>query len=99
MINNLKSECLSRQVLICQNRTCRKFGSQKILAAFLANSVPNVEVKGVGCLGQCGNGPMVLILPEEVWYWRVQLNEVPILIEQHLWQGNPVSAYLYPKFT
>lgn len=89
---------ITRQVLICQYKSCRKNGAEQILAAFQAQTLPNVDFKPVRCLGQCGNGPLVLILPEEVWYWRVLAAEVNTIIEQHL-QGNcPVTEFLYPKF-
>jgi (2Fe-2S) ferredoxin len=97
-VDTISSDGNLRQVLVCQNRTCRKSNSRKVLEAFLAAPVANVEVKGVGCLGQCGNGPMVLILPDEVWYWRVQPQDVPLLSEQHLRRNSVVFALLYPRF-
>jgi len=48
----------SRRVLVCQNRTCRKQGAAKVLAAFEKLSPSEVEVVASSCLGQCGNGPM-----------------------------------------
>ncbi|TAF56534.1 MAG: (2Fe-2S) ferredoxin domain-containing protein [Oscillatoriales cyanobacterium] len=67
---------ISKRVLVCQNRTCRKQGSAKVLAAFQKLSGAEVEVVASSCLGQCGNGPMVLVLPEEVWYSGVSAEEV-----------------------
>jgi (2Fe-2S) ferredoxin len=100
----------TKTVLVCQNRTCAKQGAAAVLAAFesccpaidptwpaptLPNSSP-IEVFGCGCLGQCGNGPMVHVLPEQVWYWRVQPEEVGAIVRQHLIGGCPISAMLYP---
>ncbi len=84
--------------MVCQNRTCCKQGASVVLAAFQAHPVPGVTVTGCGCLGQCGNGPMVLILPDEVWYSSVYPDEVPVVVERHLLNGRPVTAMLYPKF-
>jgi (2Fe-2S) ferredoxin len=64
------------QILICTNRTCRKQGSLKILEAFRALAIPGIDIVGCGCLGQCGNGPMVLCLPQQTWYQRVMVEEV-----------------------
>jgi uncharacterized protein (DUF952 family)/(2Fe-2S) ferredoxin len=64
-------------VLICQHLTCRKQGAAKVLAAFRALNTPNVTYDGCGCLGNCGNGPMVLILPARIWYYLVQPHDVP----------------------
>jgi NADH:ubiquinone oxidoreductase subunit E len=65
-----------KTVLVCQNRSCRKQGAEAVLAAFLASPVTNVKVIGSGCLGKCGNGPMVLIMPEQVWHSQVHPGEV-----------------------
>jgi (2Fe-2S) ferredoxin len=87
-----------RLVFVCQGRTCRKYGAGRVLEAFRAESVPGVEIVGCGCLGQCGNGPMVIIEPEHIWYWRVRPNEVSLIIEQHLRSSHPLVKMLYPKF-
>ena len=73
-----------RCVRVCQNRTCKKQGAAKVLAAFAALSIPDVMVMASSCLGECGNGPMVLILPDMVWYSSVQPDEVSLLIEEYL---------------
>lgn len=84
----------SREVLVCQNRACRKLGAAKVIAAFQALPVSDVTVTPSGCLGQCGNGPMVLVMPEQVWYNRVHPDEVPAVVERHLIGGIPVVAML-----
>ena len=88
----------SRQVLVCQNRTCRKQGAEKVLAEFEKLSPSEVEVVASGCLGQCGNGPMMLVLPEEVWYSGVCAEEVTAITDRHLRGGKRVEAMLYRKF-
>ncbi len=85
----------SRTVWVCQGHTCKSYGSAAILKAFQAYSIPDITVVGSGCLAQCGNGPMVLILPEEIWYERVDLDEVKLLVEQHLLKGKLVESMLY----
>jgi (2Fe-2S) ferredoxin len=91
-------EQTTRLVRVCQNRTCKKQGAMAVLAAFQASPVPDVTVTASGCLGQCGNGPMVLVLPEMVWYSRVQPQEVPLLVEKHLLAGQKVKQMLYHRF-
>ncbi|MGB3203442.1 MAG: (2Fe-2S) ferredoxin domain-containing protein [Crinalium sp.] len=85
-----------KSVLVCQNTACRKAGATKVLTAFQA--FPDVTVIGSRCLGQCGNGAMVLVMPEEIWYSRVHPDEVPAVVAQHLRGGCPVAAMLYRKF-
>jgi len=85
--------------MVCQNRTCRKQGAAKVLAAFQQAPVADITVIGSSCLGKCGNGPMVVVLPEQTWYCRVQPAEVPTVVERHLRGGHPVKAMLYPHTT
>ncbi|MEW6491772.1 MAG: (2Fe-2S) ferredoxin domain-containing protein [Cyanobacteriota bacterium] len=88
----------SRQVLVCTNRSCRKQGAAKVLTAFQELSVTDVTVKSSGCLGECGNGPMVLVTPDQIWYSAVHPQEVPAVVERHLQEGRPVGSMLYPKY-
>jgi (2Fe-2S) ferredoxin len=88
---------IARQVFVCQNRTCRKDGSDRVLAALKAQVPTNVEIVACGCLGLCGAGPMVLVTPENMYYWRVKKSEVPVLIEQHLIGGKPVKSMLHRR--
>ena len=92
------SKSSNKTVLICQNRTCRKQGSEKILQAFQQLPVENITVEGTGCLGQCGNGPMVLVQPEQVWYCQVNSEEVAAVVQRHLKGDRPIKAMLYRKF-
>jgi (2Fe-2S) ferredoxin len=92
------SELSPRKVLICQNRACRQQGAKKVLQAFQKLPVENVTVEATGCLGQCGNGPMVLVEPEDVWYCQVNPEEVPAVVERHLKGNQPIQAMLYKKF-
>jgi (2Fe-2S) ferredoxin len=76
-----------KSVRVCKNRTCKQQGAIAVLNAFQSVLIPHVTVTPSGCLGQCGNGPMVLILPEKVWYSRVKPEQVLQLIQQHLLDG------------
>ncbi len=87
-----------RKILVCLGRSCRKYNSQQVFAAFQKNLPSSTELIPVGCLGQCGNGPMVLVESEQIWYSEVHPNEVPIIIKQHLQKNSPVKEMLYPKF-
>ncbi|MFB8789374.1 MAG: (2Fe-2S) ferredoxin domain-containing protein [Potamolinea sp.] len=95
MVENPES---SRQVLVCQSRSCRKLGAAAVLAAFQACSLTDVSVIGSACLGQCGCGPMVLVIPEQIWYSGILSCEVPAVVERHLQGGHPVPSMLYPKY-
>ena len=89
---------MSRTVLVCQHETCPRQGAAAVLKAFKSQAPSDVEVISVGCLGECGSGPMVMVRPEEIWYAHVAVGDVPKIVEQHLQGGKPVREKLYPKF-
>ncbi|XP_030541265.2 dnaJ homolog subfamily C member 7 [Rhodamnia argentea] len=54
------------EVRVCTNRTCRKQGSFQTLEALSGLAPPGVAVNACGCLGRCGSGPNLALLPEGV---------------------------------
>jgi (2Fe-2S) ferredoxin len=64
-----------RTILVCQNKACRKSGAKAVLTALQSHKISKIPVIGTGCLGHCGNGPMVLVLPDEIWYRHVRAEE------------------------
>lgn len=54
-----------------------------------------VRVNHAGCLDQCGFGPMVVVYPENVWYWGVTPEDVPEIVRSHLVGGRPVARLIY----
>ena len=53
-----------------------------------------VRVNHSGCLDQCGHGPMVVIYPDNVWYWGVEPDDVDEIVRSHLIGGEPVARQL-----
>jgi len=41
---------------------------------------------------------MVHVMPDDIWYWRVQPVEVLAIAERHLINGQPIQAMLYPRY-
>lgn len=87
-----------RLVLVCQSKTCLKDGARAVLAAFEQQAPAHVTIQASGCTGECGNGPIVIVLPDEIWYCRVQPKVVPLIVRQHLREGQPLIAQLYAKY-
>jgi (2Fe-2S) ferredoxin len=70
-----------KHILVCQHLTCRKQGAAKVLAALKSTVIPDgISYAGCSCLGQCGNGPNALILPDRIWYYRVTVDDIPTII-------------------
>lgn len=85
-------------VQVCQHRSCLRQQGAEVLAAFQAHQSDNILVAASGCMGQCSSGPTVRVLPDDVWYCRLRPGDVETIVSEHLGQGQPVSAYLHPRF-
>ncbi len=67
-------------ILICQHLTCRKQGAAKVLIALKEAATSALKYEGCGCLGRCGNGPNLIVLPARIWYYRVRPQDIPEII-------------------
>src|SRR6266704_2354139 len=54
-----------------------------------------VRVNKAGCFNQCGNGPMVVVYPENVWYGGVTPDKALRILEEHIAGGRPVEDLRY----
>ncbi|MGF1460202.1 MAG: ferredoxin [Leptolyngbyaceae cyanobacterium] len=82
-------------VTVCQHRSCARNGSMAVLAAFRQHQLASLLVSACECQGQCGSGPTVKVMPDNVWYCRVQPEDVKTIVEQHLVpDGTPVDSLL-----
>ena len=74
-----------RHVFVCTSgKVCPDQGSVELhealrLAARDALGTTSVRVNKAGYLSQCGHGPMVVVYPDNVWYARVTVADVPEL--------------------
>lgn len=95
-------EHIRAHVLICAGTGCVSSGSKKVEAALrdqLAQKGLDKEVQIVetGCHGFCEMGPLVIVYPEGVFYVRVQAEDVPEIVEQHLYKGRIVERLLFKE--
>ncbi|KNA08041.1 hypothetical protein SOVF_166280 isoform B [Spinacia oleracea] len=51
------------EIRVCTNRTCRRQGSLQVLETLLGISPTHVSINSCGCLGRCGSGPNLVVLP------------------------------------
>lgn len=52
------------ELRVCTNKTCKRQGSLRILKVLEDMKIDGVDIHACGCLGQCGRGPNMALLPQ-----------------------------------
>jgi len=91
-----------RHVLVCGGTGCTSSGSPKIIAKLKEELAANglsdkVQIVKTGCFGLCERGPIMIVYPEDSFYSRVNVDEIPRIVKEHLVDGNPVKEFLYEE--
>ena len=50
-----------------------------------------VRINRAGCLDRCGQGPVLVIYPQAIWYTFVDNADIDEIIDSHLLQGKVVE--------
>jgi NADH-quinone oxidoreductase subunit F len=58
------------------------------------NGKPNIHLSGSGCQGFCAQGPLVNILPDDIFYAKVQTEDVDEIVKTTLLESKPVERLL-----
>ena len=90
------------QVLVCGGTGCTSSGSKKILEVLEEEIKKNelekdVHIVRTGCFGLCSLGPIMIVYPEGSFYARVQPENIPEIVGEHLKKGNVVKHLLYEQ--
>ena len=87
-------------LLICGGTGCHASES-KLLAENLqalvltAGMGREVQVVTTGCFGFCEKGPIVKVLPDNVFYVEVKPSDAEEIVNEHVLKGRPVDRLLY----
>ena len=55
------------------------------------NGKGKVRINRAGCLDRCGEGPVLVVYPEAIWYTFVDQTDIDEIITEHLQGGKIVS--------
>ncbi|MCK5426315.1 MAG: NADH-quinone oxidoreductase subunit NuoF [Thermodesulfovibrionia bacterium] len=89
-------------LMICAGTGCVASGSLKIKEALqqeIKKRGLDEELKIVltGCNGFCAQGPIMAVLPDEIFYEALKPEDIPHLVEEHFLKGRPVKKLMYKE--
>jgi NADH:ubiquinone oxidoreductase subunit F (NADH-binding)/(2Fe-2S) ferredoxin len=103
MAKKKKTKKQSRaNLMICAGTGCIASGSMKIKDALqqeIKKRGLDEELKIVltGCNGFCAQGPIMAVLPDEIFYEALKPEDIPHLVEEHFLKGRPVKKLMYKE--
>jgi sirohydrochlorin cobaltochelatase len=83
-------------VAVCTNRTCAADGAAEVLErlrqAARDSDACDARITRSSCLGRCGDGPIVAVYPDGVWYGGVDADGAGRIVDDHLDRDRIVST-------
>ncbi|QIO21105.1 CbiX/SirB N-terminal domain-containing protein [Haloarcula sp. JP-L23] len=84
-----------KHVAVCTNQTCAQDGAPAVLErlrqAARDSDQCDARITRSSCLGRCGEGPMVAVYPDGVWYGGVEEGDADSIVSSHLDRDRIVS--------
>jgi NADH-quinone oxidoreductase subunit F/NAD(P)H dehydrogenase (quinone)/NADP-reducing hydrogenase subunit HndC len=89
-----------KQLLICGGTGCHATGSIEVreaLEAELAKQglTEKYKVIETGCNGFCAMGPILVIHPDNYFYQKISVKDIPELVQSHFVEGEPYEKLLF----
>ena len=87
-------------ITVCNGTGCHAHGCIAVTAAFQEEVAKSklgskVDVRATGCHGFCERGPLVVIKPQDIFYQRVRVKDVPEILAETIGKGNIIERMLY----
>ena len=87
-------------LMLCAGTACvsnRSFKIKDVLEQELKKQGLENEVLVVmtGCNGFCAVGPVMVVMPDGVFYHSITEKEIPFLVEEHFLKGRPVKKLMF----
>jgi len=87
-------------ITICGGTGCRAYGCEDVISAFQEvlkreKLTVQVDVRTTGCHGFCEKGPLVVIKPDNIFYQRVTVEDVPAIVSETIVKRKVIDKLLY----
>lgn len=88
-----------KDILVCAGTGCMSSKSEEIISVFKeqikTHKLEKIEVHGTGCFGFCEKGPIVKVMPENIFYSKMTAADAIRVVKEHLVGGKIVKDKLY----
>ncbi|MDA8212291.1 MAG: NADH-quinone oxidoreductase subunit NuoF [Clostridia bacterium] len=91
---------MPNRILICGGTGCISSHSRPVMDRLekelqQANLDQEYQIIFTGCQGFCEQGPIIIVEKDSTFYCRVDPDQVPAIVQDHLKAGRPVEELLY----
>jgi NADH:ubiquinone oxidoreductase subunit F (NADH-binding)/(2Fe-2S) ferredoxin/Pyruvate/2-oxoacid:ferredoxin oxidoreductase delta subunit len=97
-----RAEKETHRVRVCCGTACQASGSQKLVKKFEEEARAKgveLEIVKTGCQGFCQRGPVMIQEPQETFYQKVKVSDIPELFSTSVLNGMPYRKQLYREFS
>ena len=89
-------------LMLCAGTGCVASGTMKVKEALreeIKKRGLEEEIKLVltGCNGYCAEGPVMAVYPDDIFYQKLTVEEVPKLVEEHFLKGRPYQKLMFKE--
>ncbi|MEW5843185.1 MAG: NADH-quinone oxidoreductase subunit NuoF [Bacteroidota bacterium] len=88
------------ELMVCTGTGCFAGGAYQIIDELkkeleLFGLKEEVTVVATGCNGFCGQGPLMVVLPDNIFYGWLETKDIHHLVEEHFLKGRPVKKLMF----
>ncbi len=88
-------------VLVCVDPECLTHGAHEVMDALQdelvsAGLIDEVQVLETSRIGNCSDGPEMMVYPEGIHYVGLTADDIPYLVEEHFLKGRVVDKFRMP---
>ncbi len=88
------------ELMLCTGTGCVAGGAFRISEA-LEKEIQKqglekeISVIITGCNGFCGQGPLMVVQPDKIFYGFLSPEDIPFLVQEHFLKGRPVERLMF----
>lgn len=87
-----KASKYERKILVCSGAGCVSSNCHAVRDALVKSLEINklkdkIQVIETGCIGTCDLGPVMVVMPDEVYYTKLTPEDIPSIVDSHFIKG------------